>query len=238
LRVLRPGGKVFVGDVRDLRLHRAFRTGVQVEEIKAAAVAAVARDLVEDAVAAEQELLLHPGFFTTIPDACAVDIRPKRASFRNEMSAHRYDAVLFTPPAQVTPAKARNVLDWSRIDSMDTVARALARGAPLAVTGVPNVRVWRELRAHRLLETLAPVAQVVQVLREPDDGLAPDLERFCEMGDRLGLETVVTWTRGDAPDLLDVVFLPGQPGRYVAATPAGPWPRALANDPLARRRTS
>lgn len=238
LGVLRPGGTVFVGDVRDLRLHRAFRTGVQIQEIEAAEDAAVARNLVDDAVDAEQELLLHPGFFTTIPGVFAVDIRLKRASFRNEMSAHRYDVVLFTAQAQCIPAAATTVLDWNRIDGLETVGKALANGTPLKVTGIPNTRVWHEVEGQRLLDMLAPTAHVVDVLRQQGDGPAPDPERFCELGDKLGFETIVVWTRGEAPDPLDVFFLTPQAEHHAVAVPAGPWPPTLANDPLAQRRTS
>ena len=237
LRALRPGGAVFVGDVRDLRLHRAFRTGVQIAQLEAADDSAVARALVDDAVAAERELLLHPGFFLAVPGAAAVDLRVKRARFRNEMSAHRYDAVLFAAGAPVRPAEAANVLDWDPAEGLAPIAQALAGGAPLRVTGIPNARVWHELAAQRLLDSPAPPAQLAQVLRHGGDAPAPDPERFCELGDELGFETVVTWTRVDAPETLDVTYLVPLPGQHFAATPPGPWPPESANDPLSRPHT-
>jgi hypothetical protein len=231
LDVLRPGGVVFVGDVRDLRLHRAFRTGVLAREIEAAADAADARKLVDDSVAKERELLLHPQFFADLPRVAAVDIRLKRARFRNEMSAHRYDVMLFRAPAHVIAPTAPTEVPWHQSGNIAGVAQALRAGEPLRVTAVPNARVWHEIEATRLLDASAPPGEVARVLQEGAAD-APDPERFCELGETLGLEAVVTWSHADAPESLDVTFCVPQPGRYPAVAPRGPRPQTLSNDPL------
>ena len=232
LEALRPGGVVFVGDVRDLRLHRAFQTGVLAREIEAAPDAAVARKLVDDGVAKDRELLLHPQFFAEFPGAAAVDIRLKRGRFRNEMSAHRYDVMLFRAPAHVIAVHTTSAeVPWHQSGDIAGVAQALRGGGPLRVTAVPNARVWHEIEATRLLDASAPPGEVARVLADGVAGV-PDPERFCEMGDALGLETVVTWSHADTPGSLDVTFCVPQPGRYPVATPRGPRPRTLSNDPL------
>jgi SAM-dependent methyltransferase len=232
LETLRPGGAMFVGDVRDLRLHRAFRTGVHVSEIEASADSPAARRLIDESVAAERELLVHPEFFTSLPGVEAVDVRVKRARFRNEMSAHRYDVALFLAGAPVLPAKAPTLLQWTGVEALKTAAHCLSEGSSLIITGVPNARVFHEVSARRLLDSSAVPADVVRMLRQIDSPVVPDLERFFELGDRFGFETVVSWGRADVPDSLDISFLRPVPGYSYAASPVGSGTVELANNPL------
>ncbi|AXB47512.1 hypothetical protein A4R43_37835 [Amycolatopsis albispora] len=88
LDLLAPGGALFVGDVRNLRLSTHFHTAIRGGEDAAA---------VERGVAMEKELLLDPDYFATIPGVRA-EIRTKRARHHNELSRYRYDVVLRREP--------------------------------------------------------------------------------------------------------------------------------------------
>ena len=130
-----PGGRIFVGDVRNLRLLPHFR----------AAVAAARGDSGPDAagVAGENELLLDPDFFALlparIPALVSADLRVKRARHHNELSRYRYDAVLHTVPAPAGPAET---LRWGAdVPGLDALRARLARPGPVHLTGVPNGRL-------------------------------------------------------------------------------------------------
>ncbi|MEV7627238.1 amino acid adenylation domain-containing protein [Actinoplanes sp. NPDC089786] len=88
LTLLAPGGRIFVGDVRNLRLLRHFHEGVLSRRLSGDRL----RRAVDQAVAVEKELLLDPDFFAGL--AAGVEIRLKPGGYVNELSAYRYDVVL------------------------------------------------------------------------------------------------------------------------------------------------
>ncbi|WP_327365429.1 class I SAM-dependent methyltransferase [Streptomyces sp. NBC_01217] len=93
-----PGGADFVGDVRNLRLHRCLLSAVQARRSEENADRQTLRRAVDRAVATENELLVDPGYFTDLAtrhrDVAAVDIQVKQAVHENELSRYRYDVVL------------------------------------------------------------------------------------------------------------------------------------------------
>jgi amino acid adenylation domain-containing protein/non-ribosomal peptide synthase protein (TIGR01720 family) len=110
-----PGGRVFVGDVRNLRLARHFHE----------AVAALRGGSADRAAAMEKELLVDPDYFATLAPAT---VRVRRGRAHNELTRYRYDAVLHRGPA---PAPADAPL--TTLDAID--------GPAARVTGIPNARL-------------------------------------------------------------------------------------------------
>ncbi|WP_304452764.1 non-ribosomal peptide synthetase [Nocardiopsis sp. YSL2] len=106
LRVLRPGGAVFVGDVRSLPLLEAFHLSVT----KARHPDRDPRHQLATAVQAaadEAELVLAPAFFRTFAaerGIVDVQVQPRRGHCPNEMNKFRYDVVLRTQIRDVPPA--------------------------------------------------------------------------------------------------------------------------------------
>ncbi|MEV7629532.1 amino acid adenylation domain-containing protein, partial [Actinoplanes sp. NPDC089786] len=88
LTLLAPGGRIFVGDVRNLRLLRHLHQAVLSPRLSGDRL----RRAVDHGVAVEKELLLDPDFFAGF--AGGVEIRLKPGGYVNELSAYRYDVVL------------------------------------------------------------------------------------------------------------------------------------------------
>ncbi|NEY36673.1 amino acid adenylation domain-containing protein, partial [Streptomyces sp. PRKS01-65] len=105
MELLTPGGSLFVGDVRNMRAFRTFRTAVELGRAGAGAGISEVRAAIEQSMALEKELLIDPGFFPAVaddlPGTVAVDIRLKDGTHHNELTRHRYDVVLRKEPAQV-----------------------------------------------------------------------------------------------------------------------------------------
>ncbi|GAA3115621.1 hypothetical protein GCM10017687_31170 [Streptomyces echinatus] len=121
-----PGGNVFVGDVRNLRLHRALRTSVELLAADATVRDATeVRRTVDLAVARETELLVDPDYFAGLP--ATADLAVKSGTDRNELTGHRYDVVLSTAP-RPEPAAVRELV-WGR-DVAGTEALARDAGGP------------------------------------------------------------------------------------------------------------
>ncbi|WMX48569.1 hypothetical protein RGF97_32445 [Streptomyces roseicoloratus] len=157
MRAVRPGGAVFVGDVRSVEMLPEFQTAVTlhragplqtVEEIRSA----VARRLQE-----ERELCLSPAFFqqlaTDLDGIAEVRLELKRGLADNELSLFRYDVTLLVGD-RATPATPASRLSWDTLDDgLDGLRKRLTAGTGgLAVTGIPNRRLLRTAAAVRALE--------------------------------------------------------------------------------------
>ncbi|MFF7070322.1 amino acid adenylation domain-containing protein [Streptomyces pseudovenezuelae] len=235
LRLLRPGGAVFVGDVRDLRLRRLFDTAVELAHTPAGTEPHTVRRAVAQRALQENELLVDPHFFTDLArdtaDAGGVDIRVKRGRYDNELSRYRYDVVLHKRSDR-PPLSLREVpkATWgTEIPDLDALRERLARRDRdgLRLVGVPNARLAPEVAASRRVFT-------PQAPTEPNPPTGTVPEAFHELGERLGHRTLVTWSGDGAHGELDVLFLPPEhtgPLTDVYLPAAGAPPRPYTNRP-------
>ncbi|SCE13519.1 amino acid adenylation domain-containing protein, partial [Streptomyces sp. TverLS-915] len=142
--LLAPGGALFVGDVRNLRLHRTLAAAIEAGRTPADDKEAL-RAAVDRALAWEGELLLDPDYFAAL-DGFTADIRLKRGTHHNELTRYRYDVVL--RPGTAPAADAPETLPWSALGTPEALGAALAaRTVPLRVTGIPNARLAPDLAA-------------------------------------------------------------------------------------------
>jgi amino acid adenylation domain-containing protein/non-ribosomal peptide synthase protein (TIGR01720 family) len=196
--LLAPGGAMYVGDVRNLRLLRALRAGV--ERVRADTDLDRRRRAVEAAVAHEGELLLDPDLFPAlaraVPELDHADLWLKRARYHNELSRYRYDVVLHTKPA-AAPEQVTELAWGIDVHTVAEVAAVLGerRPRPVRVTGVPNARLDADLAALAELDGAAP----------PEQGTDP--EAFHELAARLGCRAEATWSAGAADGRFDVLLV-------------------------------
>nr|WP_240630779.1 non-ribosomal peptide synthase/polyketide synthase [Mycolicibacterium sp. GF69] len=248
LRLLAPGGAVFVGDVRNLSLLQAFTTGVVcAEDAGADQTAAVVRERVRREVLAEQELLLAPEFFVALPhrfgEIAAVDLQLKAMAAINELSGFRYDAVLRKAPTPVRSAADVPTRPWQQLGSLVAVEDFLRAEQPaqLRITAVPHAGVWPEVAMAQALAAAGDRVAISEVragLTIPEDAVLP--QQCHRLGERLGYETAVTWsptagfvdvlyTRGDRAQVLSEVYRPAAPVDSLAGH---------VNDPAAVERVT
>ncbi|TKK77221.1 amino acid adenylation domain-containing protein, partial [Herbidospora galbida] len=205
--LLAPGGAVFVGDVRNLRLLRTLRAAVETRrhpDDKQAIRAATDRS-----VRWEGELLLDPDFFATL-DGFTADIRVKRGRFHNELTRYRYDVVL--RPGVAGPAEERTVR-WTGPGFTPTDG--------LRVTGIPNARLTADLTAlYAIDDTSRPGAA---------EGVDP--EDLHALAEARGLQAAITWDAQADDGSLEAVFTRPVTGDGASA-PAGV--RAAAGCPVYR----
>ena len=106
LQRLTPGGRVLVGDVRHHALLEAFHTAVELEAAPADLPAPELRARIRRRIEAEQELLLHPAWFTRLAAQAPYEVRveawPRRGRLESELTRFRYDVVLTRDAAPVT----------------------------------------------------------------------------------------------------------------------------------------
>ncbi|WP_063614300.1 class I SAM-dependent methyltransferase [Bradyrhizobium sp. Cp5.3] len=97
VRVVAPGGHIFVGDVRHFGLLRTFHAAVQSVKAPPGAAERWLERKVSLSIAQERELVIDPRFFhatcRSIPRIAAAEGLRKRGS-DNELTRYRYDVVL------------------------------------------------------------------------------------------------------------------------------------------------
>lgn len=212
---LRPGGAVFVGDVRHLGLAETFHGAVAARTARDAPGGPEHRRETARGLAREPELLVDPEFFRSLTGAASAaegagplfascDVRLKRGTHHNELTRYRYDVVLRradgprpdggTPAGRGTVTELRWGADLHTLDALADALRAPARDAtPVRVTGVPNARLAEDLRASGATP-----------------GAGADPEELARLGERLGHRVVVRWSATAGPDHVDVEFGPGE----------------------------
>jgi amino acid adenylation domain-containing protein len=242
LRALRPGGHVFVGDVRNLRHQRHLHLGIELAQSGAELSAGELRERVAQRVRQEPELVVDPTFFPALPGrlpgVAGAAIEVKRGRCRNELTRFRYDAVLRSdggPP----PLGGVAERSWEDIGSAGALRVLLEREAPaaLVIRGVPNARLTSEQRLLERLDRADPTVRTSELL-EPEEAEGVEPEALWELAHALPYRILVGWALQGEPDRCDLLCVAGREGEIpvlaAAEPPSGrrPW-SAYASAPAA-----
>ncbi|QQP99052.1 non-ribosomal peptide synthetase [Lysobacter enzymogenes] len=241
-----PGGRIFVGDVRDYDLLEAFHASVQFAKAGEATGAQRMRAAIERGMRQEKELLLSPAFFRALPQWLpaigGVEILLKRGDARNELNQYRYDVWLHVGPRAPQPAAT----PWqaSGEDALAELEAHLRAQRPARLSlELPNARLQPDLQRLALLREADPALTWSELCaRAPAaaDGIEP--EALWQLGERLGYRVDVAGSQLRA-DHLRATFVDenaaaagqGESAQAEAPAPtqAATDPRRYANDPLA-----
>jgi acyl carrier protein len=216
--VVRPGGRVFLGDVRNLRLLSAFHASVQLYKAPATLTRTQLWARVQTHVSQERELFIDPDFFTAlqqhVPGISRVEVQLKRGRHLNELTRFRYDVILHIGGEDASAAVPA-MRDWQdHTLTLPAVRRRLEAGAStkLRVLRVPNARLASEVKTLELLGA-SEGPTTAQELRDAvhvagASGIDP--EEFWKLGRELGYDAEVRWSESGGDGYFDVEFrLPG-----------------------------
>jgi len=251
IEVTRPGGVIYVGDVRSLPLLEAFRAGVELRRAPDSLTVDQLRARIRESIVQTEELALCPDFFRSLEGLYSqidhVEIRPKRGRYPNEMTRFRYQVFIHLKSEERRRIRAPWI-DW-RVErpAARDIRKLLAanQAEALALRDVANARLSLEAKLVTVLQD-APSNQTVGALRSalggmPEDGVDP--EDLQILGGELGYRVDIGWGRHGAEGRFDVVFVRAGAGRDVtridgtedAALAGMAAPRARANNPLEAR---
>ncbi len=242
---VRPGGVVFVGDVRSLPLLESFHVSVRSHQAAPFVSRARLRQTVHEAMGREVELVLAPGFFLALPAELPrigrVEIRPRRGHHINELTRFRYQVLLHVGEAPALPAVAWTT--WDASWTLEAIRAHLRSGAPevWGLAGVANVRLADEVRLLRWLGSAdgEGPATVGDFRAGAGAGQAPGLDpaALTALGEELGRAVGLSWARHGAEGRFDLVFSPLAGGPVVASPEEGTaGAGTVASDPLKGRR--
>ncbi|MBV9791711.1 MAG: methyltransferase domain-containing protein, partial [Chloroflexi bacterium] len=248
VRVLAPGGAIFVGDVRSRPLLDAFHTALELHKADDTLALDQLQQRARQSSAQEQELVLDPALFAVFaeqtPQLGGVTVQLKHGHDHNELTRFRYDVVLQLGDRPAAAPSQR--LDWQRDQlGIDTLRRMLTQETPasLAIRHVPNQRIAVEMQTLDLLareDAPRSVGELRQALARLDRNAAIDPETLWALGKQLGYDVEITWSA--ASGYFDVLFRRrglsetdrAQPSR-AAHTPHTPNWSHYANSPLQAR---
>nr|WP_226002182.1 non-ribosomal peptide synthetase [Paenibacillus sp. BJ-4] len=146
VRAVRPGGTVFIGDVRSLPLLETFYTSVEQFKARFPLTAKEQSIRVNDRMKREHELILDPQLFVELvqrnPQLIHAEIQWKRGNQWNELTRFRYDVLLRVNSPEIQKVEPLT-LSWTSIQESENTLQKLAEQGveTVAIRGVPNVRL-------------------------------------------------------------------------------------------------
>jgi SAM-dependent methyltransferase/acyl carrier protein len=250
LRVVSPGGFVFVGDVRVLSLAPALRTSLELPRAGDTMTVTALAQRVRKAAFEEKELLVDPALFTSLPErgigASAVTLHPQRGRYANELNKFRINVVLYADGASA-PAVLEDV-EPRGASELEELRTCLERERPERVWfhHLADARTGRDRQGAALLSAAAPSGDVrdfrAALAREPVQGFDP--EDLHALAKRLAYAVELYWNPEGQGDL-DAVFIRSGTGETALSVPRPPRPaprprepRTYANNPLRARATT
>jgi amino acid adenylation domain-containing protein/thioester reductase-like protein len=229
VRLLSPGGKLFIGDVRHLGLLTTFHSAVQLGKAAATVTVGQLRRRIARAVAQDKELVIDPRFFHlltgNVPGITAAEVQLKRGSAANELSRYRYDITLHIGE-QLAPETVYERLKWeTAVRSIKEFEGALRerRWATTRLSAIPNGRLSRDSAAQRLIEAADETLEVGALRRQLSEqqSAAVDPETICELAELHGYDARVSWDSQDSAGCFEIELLDrAQPSHESAAIPA------------------
>lgn len=194
-QLLADGGKIFVGDPRNYKLLNAFCCDVELGNAADELSTTELKKKMDQRVMEEKELLVDPQFFISLPesirDITSVEVMPKAAKHRNEMSCFRYDAVLYKgkTEAELNPSWK----DWgkSRLSTLSLKELLTTSNGPVGIKNIPNKRIARAVQAFEATgnSEFANAGEIKNQIKEI--GVSPD--ELIEIGNQAGYKTYLTW---------------------------------------------
>lgn len=168
-------GKIFIGDVRDLRLLHCFKCSV----LNSRPSPTRRRHEIDYFVSCEKELLVAPDYFLNLKKKdrriSQVELLPKLSAFSNEMNDYRYDVVLHIGNDS---AQSLDIDIKQFIDLKDLVPYLTKEPSDLIAIRYPNKRILKDYKEYSQIynvpfefsdqdiEDILPLDQVTTMLRQ------------------------------------------------------------------------
>jgi ubiquinone/menaquinone biosynthesis C-methylase UbiE len=236
-KATKPGGAIFIGDVRSLPLLDAFATSVELFQAPPSLTVADLRKRIRRRLNLERELVVAPEYFLALQrrhqQITRIEIRPKWGKSDNEMIRFRYNVTLFIDSQKQKPLEPR-WLDWSAEGlTLDAMRNLLQSGKEvLAIKGVVNARIEKDVAALARLADLddsATAGDLRDALNNtPAHGIYPDQLRA--LGKEFDYDAAISWASCRSNGSFDVLFHRLSAGKETTDAVAWPQPDSISED--------
>ena len=213
IRIVKPGGIIFLGDIQSLPLMKAFHSSVQLYQATPSLSVERLKQKIDRQMEQEKELLVSPELFVALkekhPEITHVQIRLERGREQNEMNKYRYSVLLHieAKPASVIATTVKSGADISA-QEIETYLRD-QEPESICFSGLVNERVANDVGLVELLSQ-PESKQNLQQLRQKLESKAVngiDPERLYELSSALGYSLELCWSAQGRGELMDGVFV-------------------------------
>jgi len=173
ISLLKGKGRIIIGDVRDNRLLRLFKSRLLIQKFQDTVSEKEFKWAVDQEVLKEEELCFSPDYFyrlqSLFPQIRHVDIQWKHSSYINELTLYRFTVVLYV--GMETAILQPQWLLWKDLDTKQILNQLQQGAATLAVKDMPNPRLWKEKGLSKALQssTVSTVGDLVQEISKEEN---------------------------------------------------------------------
>ncbi|HSW56212.1 MAG TPA: amino acid adenylation domain-containing protein [Ignavibacteriaceae bacterium] len=215
-QVLKPGGKIFIGDVRSRELLNIFSVSVEIERTKNISDTTELRKLADKRVSEEEELLFDPQFFyllkNKVRNISNVEVHLKRGKHLNELTKYRYDVILNIGEKN-DGIDIKEWIDYSdqKLKVSDIESALQKNDQPIvAIKNIPNSRLYNDVKLFNLIsetKNKVPLTEALLSIENvsEDDGIDPEL--LYDLAEKYRSKVLLTWSSDREIDHFDAVFL-------------------------------
>lgn len=210
----KEGGCIFIGDMQGKNSLEMCHAMDQLSHSPDSGSMASFKEVVQNRVRIEDELVADPEFFyklpELIPEITGVNVQLRKGQALNETTKYHYDVWLYTGTA-TQKARPELTLDWKEIGSLTAAESILAEktGTSLSFNRILNARTVKDHHLLQLMKTAAPDTSLKSIKAELENvtgGIDPDL--FRELAKRFQYHAHIRWTTDATDGLFDVVLIP------------------------------
>jgi amino acid adenylation domain-containing protein len=211
LRVLQPGGRIFVGDVRNYALLETFHGAVTFHKATPTMSVRSLHQVLDRRLEQEKELAIDPDFFLLLQQEglCQdVEVTPRWEGYDNELSRYRYDVVLHKGPTTVASVSSIVWHDVSTSAFEPESWQEILGGASelIAITGIPHPLLQTDLALKERLAHVMPQASAhsLQGATPPDTTLT----HLIHLAQQAQRKMRVSWLRSGSKGTITLVLGP------------------------------
>ncbi|MGJ3248939.1 MAG: amino acid adenylation domain-containing protein [Elainellaceae cyanobacterium] len=215
VEIVKTGGMIFIGDIRNYALQEVFAASVELFQAPKDLLTDDLCDRIQKRLDLEGELTVDPQFFTALqhhlPQITHIQVVLKRGEFENELTQFRYDAILHIRSESPAPVECPS-LDWQQQRlTVAALRQRLVDTCPLVlgIHNVPNARVLPAVKALQVLNQSprpTPVEELRQTLAQRDQRTGVDPEDLWKLSQDLPYDINVNWLEGRADGHYDVLI--------------------------------
>lgn len=213
VKLVKPGGKIYIGDVQNFALLETYHTeSILAREPEIQSIESLKQKVCKR-IELESELTVDPDFFLmlkeVLPQIGNVDIQLRRGRIDNEPTKYHYDVTISVGERNAS----KNSYKWLSWDddgmTLDRLRNVLDQEKPetLCLADAPNARIKLKVEAQRLISNgtkLKTVEELNQALGSAETGVHP--EDIWALGETLGYKADIRYSDNGSSGFCDVVL--------------------------------
>lgn len=213
VKLVEPGGKIFIGDVQNFALLETYHTESILARVPESLSIESLKQKVRKRTELESELTIDPDFFLILEDEMPqighVNIQLRRGRIDNEPTKYHYDVTIHVGERPAIHDRYE-WLSWDETGmNMDRLRDLLEqeRTGVLCFTDIPNARIKSKVEAQKLISNgtkLRTIEELNNALGSVGKGVHP--EDIWSLSEKLGYIADIRYSENGSTGCCDIVF--------------------------------